>query len=184
MQGDLVGEGLEVLVAGDEVGLALDLDHRPDLVVGVDVGGDDALFGAAPFALGGGGLALHPQQLDRPLDVAVGLGQRRFAVHHRRPGPIPERLHVSGGNAHFASSSLLSSLWARSARRRALLARRGLGGRLASAAASLLPSAQPAGASAAGRRSPRVAPGAPAAAGGGGSPRRQDPRPGRGLSLL
>ena len=75
VQGDLVGEGLEVLVAGDEVGLALDLDHRPDLVVGVDVGGDDTLVGAAPFALGGRGLALDPQDLDRPIDVAVGLGQ-------------------------------------------------------------------------------------------------------------
>ena len=48
VQRDLVGERLEVLVAGDEVGLALDLDHRPDLVVGVDVGGDDALARAPP----------------------------------------------------------------------------------------------------------------------------------------
>src|ERR1700761_2716442 len=73
VQGDLVGEDLEVLVAGDEVGLALDLDHRADAVVGVDVGGDHALFGAAAFALGGGGLSLDAQQLDRPLDVPVGL---------------------------------------------------------------------------------------------------------------
>ena len=84
VQRDLVGERLEVLVAGDEVGLALDLDHRPDLVVGVDVGGDDALVGAAALALGGRGLPLDAQDLDRALDVAVGLGQRRLAVHHRR----------------------------------------------------------------------------------------------------
>ena len=104
VQGDLVGEDLEVLVAGDEVGLALDFDHRPDLVVGVDVGGDDALLGAAPFALGGRGLPLDPQQLDRALGVALGLGQGGFAVHHRGPGAVPERLHVGSGNAHFESS--------------------------------------------------------------------------------
>src|SRR3954453_3420659 len=109
VQGDLVGEDPELLVAGDEVGLALDFDHRPDLVVGVDVGGDDALVGAAAFALGGRGLPLPPQQLDRPLDVPVGLDQRRFRVHHRRPGPIPERLHVSSSDGHFSSSAFSSA---------------------------------------------------------------------------
>src|SRR6201996_7012706 len=98
VQGDLVGEDLEVLVAGDEVGLALHLDHRADAVVGVDVGSDDALVGAAALALGGGRLALHPQQLDRAVDIAVGLGERRFAVHHRGPGAVPERLHVGGSD--------------------------------------------------------------------------------------
>src|SRR5689334_8501588 len=104
VQGDLVGEDLELLVAGDEIGLALDFDHRPDLVVGVDIGGDDALAGAAAFALGGRGLALDAQQLDRALDVLVGLDQRPFRVHHRRPSPIPKRLHISSRNAHFDSS--------------------------------------------------------------------------------
>ena len=78
VQGDLVGERLEVLVAGDEVRLALDFDHRADPVVGVDVGGDDALLGAAALALGGRGLALDAQQLDRPLDVPFGLGSGRL----------------------------------------------------------------------------------------------------------
>ena len=109
VQGDLVGERLEVLVASDEVGLALHFDHRPDLVVGVDVGGDDTLVGAPPFALGSGGLALHPQDLDRPIDVAVGLGQRRLAIHHRRPGPIPQRLHISSRNAHDSPPSFAAS---------------------------------------------------------------------------
>ena len=97
VQGDLVGEGLEVLVAGDEVGLALDFDHRPDLVVGVDVGGDDPLAGPPPFPLGGRGLPLDPQDLNRPIDVPLGLRQRRFAIHHRRPSPIPQRLHIRSG---------------------------------------------------------------------------------------
>ena len=99
MQRDLVGEGLEVLVAGDEIGLALDLDHRPDPVVGVDVGGDDALFGAVALALRGRGLTLDPQELDRPVDVAVGLDQRGFAIHHRGPGAVAQRLHIGGRDA-------------------------------------------------------------------------------------
>ena len=37
MQRDLAGELLEVVVAGDEVGLAVDLDQHADLAVGVDV---------------------------------------------------------------------------------------------------------------------------------------------------
>ena len=104
VQGDLVGEDLEVLVAGDEVGLALHLDHRADAGVGVDVGGDDALVGAAAFALGGGGLALHPQQLDRALDVTVGFDQGGFAVHHRGPGAVPERFHIGGGDLRHHES--------------------------------------------------------------------------------
>ena len=43
----------EVVVAGDEVGLAVDLDEHADLAVGVDVGCDDALGGLALAALGG-----------------------------------------------------------------------------------------------------------------------------------
>src|SRR4051794_26689236 len=47
VQRDLAGERLEVLVARDEVRVAVDLDQHPDLAVGVDVGGDGALRGLA-----------------------------------------------------------------------------------------------------------------------------------------
>src|SRR4051794_1869978 len=40
---DLTREALEVLIAGDEVRVAVDLDEDADLAVGVDVGGDGAL---------------------------------------------------------------------------------------------------------------------------------------------
>ena len=45
LQRDIAGEGDEVLVLGDEVGLAVDLDQHADLAVGVDVGLDRALGG-------------------------------------------------------------------------------------------------------------------------------------------
>ena len=42
MQRDVLGERGEVVVAGDEVGLAVDLDEHADPAVGVDVVGDQA----------------------------------------------------------------------------------------------------------------------------------------------
>src|ERR671930_780780 len=47
VQRDILGEGDEVLVAGDEVGVAVDLDEHADLAVGVDVGLHGALGGLA-----------------------------------------------------------------------------------------------------------------------------------------
>src|SRR6476646_820863 len=79
VQCDLVRERLEVLVAGDEVGLALHFDHRPNLVVGVDVGGDDPLAGPPPFPLGRRRLPLNPQNLNSPIHIPLGLRESCFA---------------------------------------------------------------------------------------------------------
>src|SRR5215213_6520104 len=76
VQGDLVGEGLEVLVARDEIRLALDLHHRADLLVGVDVARDDALRGTPAGALGGRRLSLHAEDLNGLVHVALGLCER------------------------------------------------------------------------------------------------------------
>ncbi len=99
----------EVLVRGDEVGVAVDLDQHADLRARVDVG----LHGA----LGGDALAevldllalLHAQDLDRLLDVAGGLGERLLAVHHPRARALAQGLHVfccdlDGAHAPGASS--------------------------------------------------------------------------------
>ena len=96
--GDLAREVGEVVVPGDEVGLAVDLDERADLAVEVDVAARRALGRCALAALGGLGLALHAQQLDRLLGVAVGLLERLLAVHHPRAGALAQRLHVAGGD--------------------------------------------------------------------------------------
>ena len=74
MQREVARELDELLVAGDEVGLAVDLDQHADPVAGVDVGLDDALARLLAGALGGLGLAAGAQQLDRLLDIAAGLG--------------------------------------------------------------------------------------------------------------
>ena len=93
---DVVGEGLELLVLGDEVGLGGELDHRGAVAVGVDRG-DQAVGRVAVAALDVLGLALDPQDLDGALEIAVGLLEGLLAVHHPGAGGVAELLHVCGG---------------------------------------------------------------------------------------
>jgi len=91
---DLAREVLEVVVLGDEVGLAINLDEHADLAVGMDVARDDALAGDAFASLRGLCLTLDAQDLDRLVHVAVGLGERLLAVHRSRAGALAQRLDV------------------------------------------------------------------------------------------
>src|SRR3954468_361121 len=105
---DVAGEGREVVVARDEVGVAVDLDERADLAVGVDVGLHGALGGLAPGELGGAGDALLAQPRDRGVDVAAGLGQGLLAVHHPRAGQVAQGLDVLRRDVgHWLASSFV-----------------------------------------------------------------------------
>src|SRR5918998_1822147 len=99
VEGDLARELLEVLVAGHEVGLAVDLEQHADLAGGVDVALDDALRRGALAALGRVGLSAHAQELDRPVEVAARLLERALAVHHASARARAERFDVAGGDA-------------------------------------------------------------------------------------
>src|SRR5215218_4374251 len=107
---DLASELLEILVAGHEVGLAEHLDERALAPVGVDVGGDHALPGAAAPALRRRGRALLAKDLDRLPLVALGLLEGVLHVHHRGAGALPERLHL--GRAHRHQESPPLCVWA------------------------------------------------------------------------
>src|SRR5215216_4669920 len=112
VQGDLVGQALELVGLGHEVGLAVELDEHAQLgrqvrVGGVQVGLDDALGGAAPGPLLDPRLAGLAQQLGRPIQVAARLTQRVPAVHHSGPGGVPEGLDLSGRYLHVGWCSLL-----------------------------------------------------------------------------
>src|SRR5215218_2549200 len=105
VQGDLVGESLELVGLGDEVGLAVELDEHAELggqvrVRGVQVGVDDALGGAVAGPLLDAGLAGLAQDLLGPLEVAVGVLQRLLAVHHPCPGGVAEGLDLGGRDLH------------------------------------------------------------------------------------
>ena len=94
---------LEVIVAGDEVGLGIDLDNDADIVLDGDA--DEALGRHPAALLGGLGEALLAQPVDRRLDVAVGLAQRILAIHHARAGLFAQILDQSGGNGRHARPS-------------------------------------------------------------------------------
>src|SRR5215210_5719254 len=105
VQGDLARELREVLVAGHEVGVAVDLHQHADLAVGVHVRLDRALRGLATAHLEGLVAEADAQQLGGAIDVAAGLLQRLLAVHHAGAGAVAQLLDLLGGNAHFESSS-------------------------------------------------------------------------------
>ncbi len=93
LDGDLVGELLELLGPGDEVGLAVDLDEDADPATGVDVALNEPLAGFPPGPLGRLGLAAGAEQRHRRLHVATGLLEGALAVHEARPGHLPQCLH-------------------------------------------------------------------------------------------
>ena len=70
---DHLDQALELIVARDEVGLRIDLDH--DALGAADDDADQAFGGDAAGLLGGLGQALLAQPVDRGLHVAVGLGR-------------------------------------------------------------------------------------------------------------
>ena len=77
---DGLHEALEVVAAGDEVGLAVDLDDDSALAVGGDPRRDLALGRDATGARGGLDDPLLEDDLDGLLHVAVGLDERVLAV--------------------------------------------------------------------------------------------------------
>jgi hypothetical protein len=101
---DVVGELAERIALGDEVGLAVQLDHDADLGRQpwrrrVQVGVHDALVGGAvahPVThLGAGPLA---DELGGLVEIALGVDECTLAVHHAGAGGLAEALDVGGGD--------------------------------------------------------------------------------------
>src|SRR5215213_5100383 len=99
VHGDLARELREVLVAGHEVRVAVDLDQHADLAVGVHVGLDRALRGLAATHLEGLVAEADAQEPGGGVDVAVRLLQRLLAVHHARAGAVAQLLDLLRRNA-------------------------------------------------------------------------------------
>src|SRR6185437_8715333 len=117
LHGHIAGEADEVLVGGDEVGIAIDLDQDPHLGARVDIGLDGALGGGALPEILDLLALLQAQDLDRLLDVVLAFGKRLLAIHHARASSVAQGLHVLGGDvggAHEEVSSEVAS-WACSA---------------------------------------------------------------------
>ena len=88
--GDIFGEGVEAVVLGDEIRLAVDLDEHADFGAGQDGLGDDAFLGFAICLLRGAGRAFFAQHIDGGFEVAIGLGERAFAFHQTGIGLFAE----------------------------------------------------------------------------------------------
>ena len=94
--GDGLGEGEEVGVLGDEVGLGVDLDQHGLAAV---LGDRDAAFGGdAAGLLVGLGQARLAQPLGGGVDVAVVLGERLLALHHAGAGALAQFLDQGCGD--------------------------------------------------------------------------------------
>ena len=105
--GDAGHQFLELVVAGDEIGLGVNLDDDADLAVGRDA--DQALGGDAPGLLGGGREALLAQPVDGLLDVAADFAQRALAIHHARARLLAQLFDQSGGDLCHRCSPRKSS---------------------------------------------------------------------------
>ena len=90
MHGDVAEQLLEVRGAGDEVGLAVELEQDADLAAGVDVGSDCALVGGAGGLLGGRCHAALAEDDEGFFHVALGFLQGLEAVAHGGAGLFAE----------------------------------------------------------------------------------------------
>jgi len=108
LHGDVIGELLEPVTAGDKVSLAVDLDNHTEAGATVDVGADGTLSGDAGCLLIGGGDALLAEPDDGLLEVAAALGEGLLAVHHAGAGGVADSLDVLGGDGGTVSLGGLS----------------------------------------------------------------------------
>ncbi len=87
---------LKVVIAGDEIGLGIDLDDDADVVLDRDA--DQPVGRYAPALLGRLGETFLAQPVDRRLDIAVRLAQRVLAIHHSRAGLLAQILDQPSGD--------------------------------------------------------------------------------------
>ena len=107
---DRVGEGLEIIVLGDEVGLGVDFEYYRRLAVIGNTHLDRAVGGNPPGFLVGLGRAGLAHQFGGGVDIATGFDQRFLAFHHARTGSFAQFLYQCCCNSHLFTS-LGSAPW-------------------------------------------------------------------------
>ena len=100
------GEGLEVVVFGDKVGLAVELDHGGSAAVGRMVNTDDALGGDTRCRLVRLVAKLDPKNFLSAGHIASRFGECFLALHHRCIGLLAQFLdHRRGDFSHLDAPS-------------------------------------------------------------------------------
>ena len=85
-----MGQGLELVSPGYEIGLAVYFDHGAELATGVDVKVYESLAGGAACFLRGDGEALLGEELFGRFYCAIGRFEGTLTVHDTGPGTLPE----------------------------------------------------------------------------------------------
>jgi len=116
--GQIGGQLAELLVAGDEVGFAVDLHEHAQGLAGIGPGGDDALVGAPVGLLGRGGQPLGAEVVDGLVHIAAALHEGLLAVHHAGGGFLAKLLHHRCSDFHIVSPKLRIPFLAKTQRRK------------------------------------------------------------------
>lgn len=100
MHAQVADESAEVLVLGDEIRFARNFDQHADLVVGVYIGFDNALFGRAARLFSGGCDALLAEDFDGGFLIALRFDEGFFALHHSRTRARAQVAYHFSGDFH------------------------------------------------------------------------------------
>src|SRR5208282_3594686 len=87
-------------LAGDKIGLAIDLGHRGAAPVGTALDGDHALGGDPGCFLVSLGEALLAHQFGGRIKIATGFHEGFLALHHSGAGPLAQLPDHLCGHAH------------------------------------------------------------------------------------
>ena len=82
MHGQILGQGLEILRLGDEIGFAVQLNHDADLPPHMDIRGNRTVLCRLGGTLCGGRHPFFPEIIDGLFKIAFCGGERFLAVHH------------------------------------------------------------------------------------------------------
>jgi len=107
LAGDFLAKGAKGLIAGHEIGFAIDLGQHAQARPALDILGNDAFPGYARGLLGGGGAASLAQYIDGGVQVALGLRQGLFAIHQACASGFAQLAYVGGGKFSHLSLSIL-----------------------------------------------------------------------------
>src|SRR5438477_1625764 len=96
--GNIVAERAEVVVARDEISLAVHFHENADAGSRLNVLDNHTLVRFAASFLGGGSDPALTQEVDRRIEISIGFGERFFAIHQPRISHFAELAYVRCSN--------------------------------------------------------------------------------------
>ena len=101
MTDEVLGEGDEGFVLGDEVRFAIEFEERRGRTGGLDLNGKHPFAGLAVSLLVARRDPLNAEDFDGLFHVSIGLGEGLLAIHETRAGTLAQLVDRLGGdNGH------------------------------------------------------------------------------------